>query len=422
MRTWLLVVVLVITSAFGMDAAGASIRQDAVVSEDPVDYTPNVKDDVVVPDAAVYAIGHIGTTMYAGGRFHTVKDATETQTYTRSNLMAFDGLSGAMKRFAPTFNGTVWAVQPKGASLFVGGDFTRVNGVLRRGLVKIDAQTGAVRRNFRPRFTDGSVTEIRLVDGRLIVGGSFPKRLAALRPHTGSDTGYIRAHITGQVADNSGPTRVYRFAVNPAATRLVAIGNFTTVGGVPRRQAFMLRLRPEKTAVGNWYYEPLNNSCVSSHTPAYLRDVDFSPDGDYFVFVATGSVPTAGGVGQDICDAAARFETDIPDPEQPTWINYTGGDTLHSVAATGAAVYVQGHQRWLNNPDGNNNAGDDAVPREGIGAIDPESGLALDWNPGKTRQVGGKDLLATQKGLWVASDGDRFNGEYRACIAFVPLA
>jgi hypothetical protein len=421
-RRWIVVALIVVTaSAFGLETVGASVRQDSVVSEDPIDVTPNVESDDVFPNAAVYALGRIGTTMYAGGQFRTVTNASATKTYTRYNLMAFDAVTGAVKRFAPTFNGTVWAVRPKGSALYVGGDFTRVNGVFRRGLVKIDAKTGAVRRSFRPRIKDGNVTEIRLVAGRLIVGGSFPKRLAALKPHSGTDTRYIQAHITGRVGDNSGPTKVYRFAVNPADSRLVAIGNFTSVGGVSRRQAFMLRLGPRKTAVSNWYYEPLNNSCVSTHTPVYLRDVDFSPGGAYFVLVATGSIPTAGGVGRDICDAAARFETDDLSPDRPTWINYTGGDTLHSVAATGAAVYVQGHQRWLDNPDGNNYPGPGAVSREGIGAINPSTGLALDWNPGKTREVGGKDLLATANGLWVGSDGEHFAGEYRACIAFVPL-
>ena len=104
----------------------------------------------------------------------------------------------------------------------------------------------------------------------------------------------------------------------------------------------------------------------------------------------------------------------------PSWINYTGGDTLHSVAVTGAAVYVQGHQRWLDNPFGRNEAGPGAVSREGIGAINPNDGKALSWNPGKTREVGGKDLYATASGLWVGSDGSRFSGEYRSGIAFCP--
>ena len=84
-------------------------------------------------------------------------------------------------------------------------------------------------------------------------------------------------------------------------------------------------------------------------------------------------------------------------------------------------MYVQGHQRWLDNASGRDSAGPGAVSRPGIGAISPTSGLALSWNPTKTRGVGGKDLLATSAGLWVGSDGQRFAGEYRARIAFCPL-
>ena len=94
---------------------------------------------------------------------------------------------------------------------------------------------------------------------------------------------------------------------------------------------------------------------------------------------------------------------------------------LYSTVVTGAAVYVQGHQRWLDNPFGRNDAGLGAVERKGIGAIDPTTGMALPWNPGKTRGVGGKDLLATRTGLWVGSDGAEFNGEFHARIAFCPL-
>jgi len=287
--------------------------------------------------------------------------------------------------------------------------------------VKLDAQTGQIDKTFQPVIKWGNVTEIRLVNGRLVVGGSFQDRLAALDPVTGANTGYINLPITGRVADNSGPTKVYRFAVNPAGTRLMAIGNFTAVNGSTRWQAFMLDLGTTQATLDPWYYQPLQNFCQASSLPAYLRDVDFSPDGSYFVIVSTGYVPKSGGVGRDLCDAAARFETGIASPTRPTWINYTGGDTLHSVAVTGAAVYVQGHQRWLDNPFGTDSAGPGAVSRQGIGAIDPVRGTALSWNPGKTRGVGGKDLLATSSGLWVGSDGTRFAGEYRARIAFCPL-
>ncbi len=152
-----------------------------------------------------------------------------------------------------------------------------------------------------------------------------------------------------------------------------------------------------------------------------MRDVDFSPNGDYFVFVSTGFVPVSGGIDRDLCDATARFETNTTAPFRPTWINYTGGDTLHSVAATGAAVYVQGHQRWLDNPLGRDSAGPGAVSRPGIGAINSTTGKALSWNPTKGRDGGGRDFLVTSAGLWVASDGKFFRNEWRWGIAFCPL-
>jgi hypothetical protein len=223
------------------------------------------------------------------------------------------------------------------------------------------------------------------------------------------------------VSSNAGFTRVVRFAINPARTRLVAVGNFTRVSGEPRWRAVMVNLGKKQARLNRWSYRHFKNSCADGKAPVYLRDVDFSPNGSYFVVVATGFVPRAGGIGRDVCDAAARFETSVKRPTVPTWVNYTGGDSLYSVAATGAAVYVQGHQRWLDNPDGRNSAGPTAVERKGIGAIDPVTGLALSWNPSKTRGVGGKDLLATRTGLWVGSDGTEFGGEVRARIAYCPL-
>src|SRR5690606_16964833 len=141
---------------------------------------------------------------------------------------------------------------------------------------------------------------------------------------------------------------------------------------------------------------------------AYLQDVDFSPNGRYFVVVSTGwVVPIGETPGRMLCDAAARFETGNLSPKRPTWINYTGGDTLHSVAVTGAAVYVQGHSRWLDNPYGVDSKGPGAVDRKGGGAINPKTGKALRWNPVMPSRIGGYAMLATPKGLWLGRDGKR---------------
>lgn len=415
-----LLVVAMAAAALVTAPATASIALPHVVSDNPANVTPNVENDGVVGKAAVYALAQLGSTMYAGGGIHLVTNATRSTSYLRSNIFSFGATTGVVNAFAPDVNGRVWAIEPSGTSLYIGGYFTSVNGVPRQGIAKIDAVTGVVDPAFNAAFNSGAVQQVRLANGRLLVGGSFPKRLLALDPATGANTGYINTSITGSVP-GAGASSIYRFDVSPDATRLVAVGNFTTVGGLARTRAFMLDLGAASATVSSWYYQPLANACAAGSLPAYLRDVDFSPDGKYFVIDSTGYVPDSGGIGRDLCDAAARFETNIPNPTMPTWINYTGGDTLHSVAVTGSVVYVQGHQRWLDNPKGRDTAGPGSVSRPGIGALDPDTGKTISWNPGKTRGVGGKDLLVTPAGLWVGSDGARFNGEFRKGIAFCPL-
>jgi hypothetical protein len=398
--------------------ASASIALGVVVSDNPANFTPDVAS------GAVYKFAQVDETMYAGGAFDSVSTApgvTPGGTFARSNIVAFNATTGAISTtFAPSINGEVWGMATDGTSLWVGGTFTSVNGVARRGLVKLNPTTGAVDTAFNAGLTSGKVDELALVNGRLIASGTFTGRLRAVNPATGANTNFINLGISGTVADNAGPTEVYRFAVNPAGTRLVGVGNFTTVGGFSRWRAFMLNLDTNPASVNAWNYPPLQNLCAASSLPDYMRDVDFSPDGSWFAFVSTGFIPQAGGVGRDLCDATARFETNIPNPARPTWINYTGGDTLHSVAATDVAVYVQGHQRWLNNPQGVNSAGPGAVSRPGIGAIHPSTGLALAWNPTKERGVGGKDLYVNSQGLWVGSDTNRIGGETRRRIALMP--
>jgi len=405
--------------------ASAQIAHDEVVREVPGTYTPHLAASANVARPLAYAIVEHAGSMYVGGRFEALENSARTTTYTRSNLAAFNETTGVVSStFRPSVDGTVYSVLGVGDSVYVGGQFTTVNGVTRPIIAKLDAETGALDPTFKPSLNNGRVSEIRFVNGRLLVSGTFSARLLALNPSTGKNTGYISLPISGVVPLGPTKTEVYRFAVNPQGTRLVGVGNFTTVNGQNRHRAFMLNLGDTAASLNPWYYRPLDKKCEpnSPSRQPYLRDVDFSPDGSYFAFVSTGFVPaTSADIGVTLCDAAARFETNVPNPTRPTWINYTGGDTLHAVAITGAAVYVQGHNRWLDNPLGRDSAGPGAVARPGIGAINPSTGKALAWNPRKPAAQGGQDFLVTPEGLWVVSDSLRFNGEYHRGIAFAPL-
>lgn len=140
---------------------------------------------------------------------------------------------------------------------------------------------------------------------------------------------------------------------------------------------------------------------------------------------ATGRVSQPGDEGVTVCDATARF--DLDNDQAPVWINYTGGDSVWSTAVTGAAVYVQGHFRWLNSINGFASTCPPAtdtegcVVRKGVGAIDPQTGRALSWNPPKPAQISGEQFLATQTGLWIASDSRLIAGEDRRGLTFMPL-
>src|SRR3954453_2781080 len=132
-----------------------------------------------------------------------------------------------------------------------------------------------------------------------------------------------------------------------------------------------------------------------------MRDVDFSPDGAYFAVAATGGSGTNVDGTNSLCDTATRFETNAAGTNiRPPCADYQGQATIPSVAITGSVVYAGGHQRWLNNSKGHDNPSEGAVPRAGLGALDPRTGLPFSWNPGRNpRSCGAFALHATPNGL-----------------------
>jgi hypothetical protein len=353
---------------------------------------------------APFAAVPIGAQMYVGGAFTEVKNANRSQTFARKNLFGFNMLDGAVTALSIAVDNEVLALATDGTSLYVGGKFVAVNGVSRRALVKLDPVTGAVDLAFNARL-NGAVHDLEVANGRLIVAGKFAKRLTAVDLATGAELNYINLSIAGTTSSTAGATDIRRFGVSPDKTKLVAVGNFTSVNGQTRWRAFMVDLGPTAASLAPWYYPYLDRPCnASTKRPAYLRDVDFSPDGTGFFIVSTGGASRTGERGLTLCDAAARFNTATPSPTRPAWITYANGDTLLSTVATASAVYVQGHQKSLG-----------AFTYEGIGALNPATGAVLPWDPWKQRGFGGQVLVVTgvespRAGLWVGSDTTLIGG------------
>ncbi|GAA3124393.1 hypothetical protein ACFFR3_45525 [Nonomuraea salmonea] len=379
-----------------------------VVSADPIDTTPHVLDGIV------NAITVVGRTVVVGGSFSEVSDAGRSTVLPRDNLFAYDLHTGRILRdFAPSVAGPVYGLAPgDGGTVYVGGEFHGVDHQRARGLAKLRVADGALVPGFEPRIGGGMVSTLARQGSQLYVGGDFvsPRTaLARLDAATGAaDPGFA---IT---PDNPLTARVKVHALAITRDRLLVDGTFTTLDGHARPQVGLIDISRPAARVAAWRTDTYARRCATAF-PSYVRGLDFSPDGRYFVIVTTGG-PKGG-----ICDTAARFETYAKGSAvKPTWVNATGGDSLYSVAVTGAAVYVGGHQRWLDNPRGRDSAGPGAVSRPGIGAIHPRTGKALSWNPTRERGIGVKAFYAHSTGLLVGSDTTRLGREYHARIGMFP--
>lgn len=419
-----------ISASMGVAPAYADHYQASVVSDNPMDKTPNVRDsDGTANDFTVRDFAIVGNEVVVAGKFTTVRtrhSGTVTD-YTRRGIFAFDRTTGALDQtFAPKLNGSVNAlVTGDNGTVYVGGSFTTVNGASVNGLTQLRLSDGKAITGFTKARLNGSVSTLGRSGGKLYAGGTFTKVTGAA--HAGvarldAATGKADPTFAIQVSEPwKGSLRVGELAVSPSGGRVVMTGSFRKVDGWSRPQIAMIDTSGTTARLLSWRTGGFGKSCQAK-VDYYARDVDFSPNGDYFDVVATGGHATTGSDRNTLCDSATRWKTDATGSDvKPVWHNMTGGDSLYSVADTGAAVYVGGHERWLDNPGGYDSKGPGAVDRPGIGAIDPRTGKALSWNPTRDRGHGVEALVASTTGLYVGSDTDNIGGEWHQKVAYFPL-
>ena len=377
----------------------------------------------------MFAIAENGSNMIIGGSF------TQVGGQSHQRVAVFDKSTGALSSsFAPTVNGSVNAVLPgpTTTTVYIGGAFTQVNGVAAQFVALVNTTNGTLVATFHaPVFNWGFVNDLVLRSGRLYAAGTFSTvagkahaGLASLNPTTGALDPFINVQFAGHHNDSGtgaqgwvGPSDI---DVTPNGATMVVIGNFKTANGLLRDQAAMLDLTGSSAKVARWATSRYSPYCYNWAFDSYVRGVSFSPDGSYFVINATG-----GGNGT-LCDTTARFATNLTDTNaQPTWVDWTGGDTVWGVTVTNTAVYIGGHNRWNNNPLGVDRAQPGAVPRPGLAALDPVSGVPFTWNPGRVPLgVAVFAVHATAAGLWIGSDTD-WVGHFtyqRPKLAFFPYA
>ncbi|MGH3392709.1 MAG: hypothetical protein ACRDOO_27905 [Actinomadura sp.] len=401
--------------------ANADLQQSKIVSTNPVNWTPHVLDGVA------RAVAVVGSKVVVGGNFTKVREAgTGKPEIARKNIFAFDLNTGKIDTtFAPQLDGTVYAVEAgPNNTVYVGGAFANLGTTFVGSLTQLNVPAGTLVTAFKPRVGGGLVFSMARRTSGVYIGGTFTKVRGIARTvvaRVNGTTGEPDPNFNLTVSTpRAGALKVFKLAVNAQDTRLVIDGTFTQVNGQRRYQIAMIDTTAKPAALTSWSTERYAAPCNLSAFDTYMRGIDFAPDGSYFVVVTTGG---PGSKSTDLCDSAARWDTNKTGSGQnPTWVNLTGGDTLLVTSVTGSTVYVGGHQRWHDNPQGRDFAGPGAVARPGIASLDPATGKATAWNPTRTRGHGVEALVATSAGLWVASDTDELGHEYHAKVGFFPLS
>ena len=406
----------------------SAVADRKVVGETPSRHTPAVRTGYVDSVAVV------GRTVVIGGTFRRIANRGRSKPMTRRYLAAFDRKTGrVIRRFHPRLNGAVTSVVkvPGKSQVFVGGRFTKVNGRKAHHVVRLTVRGGKRIKRFRAPRMDGPVRAMDVAKGRLYVGGQFKRvggrrhrGLVALRTRNGHVTRHVRFSVAGTLGGvhglPKGRTGVLALDVSRGGNRMLIAGNFSRAGKRRRVQLAQIRLG-KRARVMKWGTRRYRARCAPKFD-TYMREVAYARNGRYFVVATTGTARDK----QSLCDTIARFRSRGGSAKhRPQWVNRTGGDTLLSVAMARNAIYVGGHQRWMNNPYAKDAVGSGAVPRASLAALDPRTGMPLSWNPGRNpRGYGVTALQLTKQGLWVGGDTRWMgNRKYsRPRIALLPRA
>ena len=216
-------------------------------------FNPNIADGV---SNGVSSMVLSGTTLYAGGDFTLVNGST-----TRNRLAAFDTTTGTVTSFNPNISSIVWSISLSGTTLYAGGGFTMINPVTRNHLAAIDGVTGRVT-SWNPNITfttNKYITGLAISGNTLYVGGDFTtvngsttrNRLAAFDTATGTATSF-----------NPNMNAVV-YSLLLSGTTLYVGGDFTTVNGSTTRNR-LAALDTTVAAGTATSFNPNMNSTVNS--------------------------------------------------------------------------------------------------------------------------------------------------------------
>ena len=282
-----------------------------------------------------------GTRVYAGGEFTSARPAGAAlgvQESARGNLLAYDLATGNLiSTFAPKVNAAVRAiaVSPDGTRVYIGGNFTSIDGVARFRLAALNAATGALITTFAAGV-DYNITSVVATNSTVYVGGAFSNvgtskrtRLAAFSASNGA----LLAWAPGADAG------IQSMVLSPDGTKLIVGGSFLNL-----------------TSSGSTTLIPSTGiGAIDTTTGAVVRPWNTNlliRNGG-----ANGAITTLSSDGTSIYGGGYKFGTGANfegtfkiDPTNGTvqWIEDCHGD-VYGVYASPVAMYEVGHSHYCGN-------------------------------------------------------------------------
>lgn len=349
-------------------------------------------------NASVQGIAVAAGKAYVGGRFTSVRPPGSplgSNEVGQAYLAAFDSTTGDLvAAFNPVLNGQVYAVAASadGSRIFVGGDFTTVNGVTRNRIAAFDTATGALVAGWKPSVSY-RVKTISVSGSTVYFGGSFGLvngqdrlRLAAVS----TDLGTLLPWAPSTDGD------VYAVDVADDGSKVYAGGQFSTVNGT--NQNTVSSIDPVTGAVLPFpaasAVPPPNGTCTTR-----VKTIDTSGDKVYFGNGGDGTGCFDGTWAADVATGTLIWKnTCLGATEAVKVVNgwLYKGSHAHDCANGGAGGHPQGAgYRFLLT---------EALDNGSIGPWYPNT------NAGPPTEVGPLAFATGGSDLWVGGDFLLTNG------------
>jgi hypothetical protein len=316
--------------------ASTSATASALPNATPRANTSETNDRIRAVVQAAHAV-------YVGGDF------TQVDGTTRGFVARFDGTGTFVSSWRARTNGRVYALALSSdrSKLFIAGAFTRVNGVKRQHIAAVRAANGRLIRSWRAN-TDGAVRALLTRRGSLYLGGDFK-----------TVRGKHRVRLAA-VAQRAGGVSAWQPLANRAVRALAvqrrilfAGGDFTKVAG----RSGTLVARDNLVAID------AQRGTIKNFNPGPGFIVNSIEAVRGTVYVATG-----GECGSGNCNSVLAYATGT---SSLRWKCQGDGD-VHSLERSGSVLYAGGH--FLASAAGCLNS------RELL-AIDRTNGSVLPWTP-----------------------------------------